>query len=214
MSLAHAIHIESEAEGCGRGGFTSGYRWLSPAQCLENMKVFPGLRGRTDESLHELLFQAVSSGDIRGLLYDAVVPQAHIKVYLTLYLYCANQIANKLPSDLSLSYDDLCAVFGKPVVDKKERGPDVEESGGSPPDRPVTYEKHRRLTENTTDPQISAAQAARLLLSASRVSGARIPASSAKRLVRAFLEYFRPKAQSTLRDQNCAGRRALHLRID
>jgi len=214
VSLARAIDIESETVDREHGGFTSAYGWLSPSRCLEKMKLFPRLQGRTYESLHELLFQAVSSGDIRGMLYETVVPQAHIKVYLTLYLHCANQTSNKLPSDLALSFDDLCAVFGKSVVDRRERGPDHEESGGWPEDRTVPYEPLRAQAGNHTDAQISAAQAARLLLGASRVSRPRTTASRAKRVVRAFLEYFRTKTQLRPRDQHRAGRQALHLRID
>ncbi len=214
MSLVHALSDEPEAVCRGHGGCASRDRWEAPPKCLEAMKVFPNLQGRTSESLEELLFQAVSRGDIRGKLFDAVVPKPHIKVYLTLYLHCANQIRNKLPSDLALSCDDLCALFDKSVGANQESRPDIKEHSGWPQDRSLADEVHHLQPPSDSPlPPISAANAARLLLSASRVSRAGNAETRARGLIRSFLDYFRPRPRPRQDPHEGLEREPLHLRI-
>lgn len=166
------------------------YRWLPPSKCLEAMEVFPRLRGQTRKSLQELLFQAVSRGDIRGMLYEVVVPKAHIGVYLTMYLHCTNQSSNIVPSDLALSYDDLCRLFDRPPIGNQERRRTFEEHSGSPKERTLASERRRIMPDDASVRPIIAAQAARTLLSARSVPSAGNFENWAKRALRRFLEYF------------------------
>lgn len=170
----------------------SRYRWLRPSKCLETMDFFPAIKGQTYESMQELLFDAVSRGDVRGMLNDELVPKAHIAVYLSLYVRAtAEQEPNTLPPDLALNYDDLCAVFDRPAIDNRKRGRPVKEHSGWPEDRKLAFEMHKMLAGHPDNRQAkSAAEAARILVGEGRVSGAGTPESRAKRLERAFRKYY------------------------
>lgn len=170
----------------------SRYRWLRPSKCLETMDYFPAIKDQSYETMQKLLFDAVSRGDVRGMLNDEVVPKAHIGVYLSLYARAtAEQQANTLPPDLALNYDDLCAVFDRPVIDNRKRGRPVKEHSGWPEDRKLAFEMHKMLAGNPSTRQAkSAAEAARILVNEGRVSGAGTQESRAKRLERAFRKYY------------------------
>ena len=170
----------------------SRYRWLRPSSCLETMDFFPSIKGQPYEAMQKLLFDAVSRGDIRGMFNDEVVPKAHIGVYLSLYARATpEQEPNTLPPDLALNYDNLCAVFDRPVIDNRQRGRPVKEHSGWPEDRKLAFEMHKMLAGNPSMRQAkSAAEAARILVENGRVSGAGTPESRAKRLVRAFRKYY------------------------
>lgn len=170
----------------------SRYRWLRPSKCLETMDHFPAIRGQSYEAMQKLLIDAVSRGDVKGMLNDEVVPKAHIGIYLSLYSRAApEQEPNALPPDLALNYDDLCAVFDRPVIDNRKRGRPVKEHSGWPEDRKLAFEMHKMLAGNpSTRPANSAAEAARILVSEDRVTGAGTPESRAKRLERAFRKYY------------------------
>ena len=100
------------------------------------MDFFPAIKGQTYEAMQKLLFDAVSRGDVRGMLNDELVPKAHIAVYLSLYARATSeQEPNTLPPDLALNYDDLCAVFDRPAIDNRKRGRPVKEHSGWPEDR-------------------------------------------------------------------------------
>ena len=76
------------------------------------MDYFDAIKGKSYSEMQKLLFDAVSSGDVRGMLNDEIVPKLHIAIYLNLYARAApEQAPNILPPDLSLNYDDVCAVF-------------------------------------------------------------------------------------------------------
>ncbi len=156
------------------------------------MDFFPSVKEQAYEALQKLLFDAVSRGDVRGMLNDEIVPKAHIAVYLSLYAQATTeQEPNTLPPDLSLNYDDLCAVFDRPVIDNRKRGRPVKEHSGWPQDRKLALEMHRMLAGHPDYPQAnSAAEAARMLVSNGKVSGAGTPESRAKRLERAFRKYY------------------------
>ena len=156
------------------------------------MDYFPSMNGHKYETMRQLLFDAVSRGDVRGMLNDEVVPRAHIAVYLSLYSHAATgQEAGVIPPDLALNYDDLCAVFFRPVVDGRKRGRPVKEHNGWPEDRKLAFEMHKMLAGNSTVPRAkSASEAARILVDQGRVSGAGTPESRAKRLERAFRKYY------------------------
>lgn len=170
----------------------SRYRWLRPSKCLETMDFFPSVKGQTYEAMQKLLFDAVSRGDVRGMLNDELVPKAHIGVYLNLYARATTkQEPNTLPPDLALNYDDLCAVFDRPATDNRKRGRPVKEHSGWPEDRKLAFEMHKMLAGHPDNRQAkSAAEAARMLVSEGRVSGAGTPESRAKRLERAFRKYY------------------------
>ena len=166
----------------------SRYRWLRPSKCLETMDFFPSLKGREYTAMQKLLFDAVSRGDIRGMLNDEIVPKAHIRVYLSLYAHAPpEQEAHTLPPNLALNYDDLCAVFDRPVIDSRKRGRPVKEHSGWPEDRKHAHEMHKMVSLGQAK---SAAEAARILVSEGRVSGAGTPENRAKRLERAFRKYY------------------------
>ena len=170
----------------------SRYRWLRPLKCLETMEHFPAINGQSPEALQKLLFDAVSRGDVKGMLNKEVVPKAHIETYLSLYARAApKQALNTLPPDLSLNYDDLRAVFDRPTVDNRKRGRPVKEHSGWSEDRMQAAEMHKMLSGHPSSRQAkSAAEAARILVSGGRVSGAGAPESRAKRLVRTFRKYY------------------------
>lgn len=170
----------------------SRYRWLGPSTCLETMDYFPSIKGQSYEGRQKLLFAAVARGDIRGMLNDETVPKAHIGVYLRLYSHAApEQEPNTLPPDLALNYDDLCAVFDRPVIDNRKRGRPVKEHSGWSEDRKLAFEMHKMLAGNPSVQQAkSAAEAARILVAKGRVPGAGTPESRAKRLERAFRKYY------------------------
>lgn len=157
------------------------------------MDFFPAIKGKSYEAMQKLLFDAVSRGDVRGMLKDEVVPKAHIGTYLSLYARAtAGQEPNILPPDLALNYDDLCAVFDRSVVDNRRRGRPVKEhSAGWPEDRKLAFDMHKMLAGHPDHRQAkSAAEAARILVQAGKVSGAGTPESRAKRLERAFRKYY------------------------
>lgn len=170
----------------------SRYRWIRPSKCLETMDYFPSLEGRSYEAKQKILYEAVSRGDVRGMLNDVVVPRAHIAVYLDLYSHIAtDQEPNTLPPDLALNYDDLCAVFLRPMVDNRKRGRPIKEHSGWSEDRKLAFEMHKMLADHPRHRRAnSAAEAARLLVAEGRVSGAGTPESRAKRLERAFRKYY------------------------
>lgn len=156
------------------------------------MDFFPSIKGQPYDVMQRLLFDAVSRGDVKGMLNDEVVPKAHIGVYLSLYARATvEQEPNTLPPDLALNYDDLCAVFDRPVIDNRKRGRPVKEHSGWPEDRKLAFEMHKMLAGNpSTRRAKSAAEAARILVSEGRVSGAGTAESLAKRLERAFRKYY------------------------
>lgn len=170
----------------------SRYRWLRPSKCLETMDHFPTIKGQPYEGMRKLLFDAVSRGDIKGMLNDEVVPSAHIGVYLSLYGRATHrQEPNSLPPDLALNYDDLCAVFDRPVIDNRKRGRPGKEHSGWSEDRALAFEMHKMIAGNPSMRRAkSAAEAARILVSEGRVSGAGTAESRAKRLERAFRKYY------------------------
>jgi hypothetical protein len=156
------------------------------------MEYFPALRERTHSVLQTLLFDAVLRGDIRCMLHDEIVPKAHIRTYLSLYARASNeQEQGTLPSDLALSYDDVCAVFDRPVIDNRKRGRPPKEQSGWSEDRKLAFEMHKMLAGHPSMRSAqSAAEAARILVSEGRVPGAGTPESRAKRLERAFRRYY------------------------
>lgn len=156
------------------------------------MDFFPSVKGQPYEALQKHLFDAVSRGDVRGMLNDEIVPKAHIGAYLGLYARASgDQEPNTLPPDLALSYDDLCAVFDRPVIDGRKRGRPRKEHSGWPEDRKLAFEMHKMLSGNPAVQQArSAAEAARLLVAQGRVHGAGTDLNRAKRLERAFRKYY------------------------
>ena len=170
----------------------SRYRWLSPSKCLETMDYFPSLKGKPYEAMQKLLFDAVSCGDVRGRLNDEVVPKAHIGIYLSLYVRAeTEQNPFTLAPDLSLNYDDLCAVFDRPVIDNRKRGRPVREHSGWSEDRNLAFEMHKMLAGHPqTRRANSAAEAARILVDEGRVPGHGTTESRAKRLERTFRKYY------------------------
>ena len=170
----------------------SRYRWLRPKQCLEEMGFFPSIKGKSYEAMQKLLFNAVARGDVKGMLNDEVVPKVHIAVYLRLYARAMpEQESDTLPPDLALNYDDLCAVFDRPVIDNRKRGRPVKEHSGWSDDRQLVFEMHKMLAHHPDVEQAnSAAEAARILVGEGKVSGAGTPESRAKRLERAFRKYY------------------------
>ena len=171
----------------------SRYRWTRPLRCIESMEFFPALTGKGIATLEELLFNAVSRGDIRTMLNGEIVPKAHIGIYLALYVRSApNQGPYTLAPDLQINLDDLSAVFDRPNIDIRKRGrPLKENSGGWSEDRKLAFEMHKMLAGNPSVAQAtSAADAARQLVEAGRVAGAGTPENRAKRLVRAFRVYY------------------------
>jgi hypothetical protein len=190
--------------------FMSRLLWLSAPECLESIVKLSGLKGATSERLHELLFEAVCRGEIRAMLNEVVVPKEHIKVLLTLYVYCANQSSNKLPTDLALSFDDICAVFDIKVVDDEKPQLPVR-----PEDRTPSGNAHRRPPEDPSVPPISAAEAASIILSASSASTGGAFQDLSGRLVRALLRYFDPRAklQRQQRTGQYVNSKGLHLNI-
>jgi hypothetical protein len=156
------------------------------------MDHFPTLKDATYEELQKRLFDAVSRGDVQAMMNDEIVPKAHIAVYLDLYARSTpDQEPNTLPPDLALNYDDLTRVFDRPTIDNRKRGRPRKEHSGWSEDRRLATEMHRMLAG---DPSLqragSAAEAARMLVEAGRVSGAGTPQSRAKRLERAFRKYY------------------------
>lgn len=170
----------------------SRYRWLRPSKCVVSMDSFPALKGESYEARQKLLFDAVARGDIRGSLNDETVPKAHIGAYLSLYARATpDQEPHTLPPDLALNYDDLCAVFDRPVIDSRRRGRPVKEHSGWSEDRKLAFEMHKMLAGHPDHRQAkSAAEAARMLIEQGRVSGAGTAESRAKRLERAFRKYY------------------------
>ena len=145
----------------------------------------------TDYSLREkLLHQAVARGDIQTMLNGEIVPKAHITIYLELYARASQeQEPHILPPDLSINYDDLCAVFDRANPDDRKRGRPRKESSGWSEDRLLAAEMHKMIAQAYPIAS-SAAQAARLLVQAGRVTGAGTPESKAKRLERVFRTYY------------------------
>ena len=170
----------------------SRYRWLRPSKCLETMEHFPAINGQTCEAMQKLLFDAVSRGDVKGSLNNTVVPKAHIGIYLSLYARAATeQNPYALGPDLALNYDDLRAVFDRPVVDNRKRGRPVKEYSGWSEDRKLAAEMHKMLAGYPHTRQAkSAAEAARILVDNGRVPGPGAPESRAKRLERTFRKYY------------------------
>lgn len=170
----------------------SRYRWLSPKKCIETMEYFPSIEGYSYEEMSKQLFDAVSRGDVKSMLNDEVVPRAHISTYLNLYARASHdQVANTLPPDLALSYDDLCAVFDRPVIDSRKRGRPIKEHSGWSDDRKLALEMHKMLAGNPSlRKATSAAEAARMLVADGKVSGAGTPENRAKRLERAFRKHY------------------------
>jgi hypothetical protein len=170
----------------------SRYRWLPPSKSLETMDHFPSIEDETYEAMQKLLFDAVCRGDVKAMLNDEVVPRAHIAIFLSLYsLATPDQEPNTLPPNLAINYDDLCAVFDRPVVDGRKRGRPVREHAGWPVDRRLAHEMHRMLSGEPINRKAkSAAEAARMLVEAGKVPGAGAPENRAKRLVRAFRKYY------------------------
>lgn len=170
----------------------SRYRWLRPMKCLETMAHFPSVSGQSDNEMERLLFEAVSRGDIRGILNDEVVPKAHVGIYLGLYVRASSeQQPHTLPPDLSLNYDDLCAVFDRPVVDARTRGRPRQEHSGWTEDRRLASDMHRMLAGHPSMRQAtSATEAARILVDSGQVKGVGTDESRVKRLVRTFRKYY------------------------
>lgn len=156
------------------------------------MDYFDAIKGKSYSEMQKLLFDAVSSGDVRGMLNDEIVPKLHIAIYLNLYARAApEQAPNILPPDLSLNYDDVCAVFDRPAIDNRKRGRPVKEHSGWPEDRKLAFEMHKMLAGHPDQRRAnSAAEAARILVDAGKVSGAGTGDSRAKRLERAFRKYY------------------------
>jgi hypothetical protein len=169
----------------------SRFRWLRPMKCIETMEFFPSLIGMEHQELERQLRDAVARGDVKAMLNDVVVPKAHIAIYLSLIARAGPKDgAHALPPDLSLNYDDLRAVFDRPVIDARKRGRPTRESNGWSQDRKLTFEMHRMLAGAPGVPHASsAAQAARMLVEAGKVPGAGTSESRAKRLVRKFREH-------------------------
>jgi hypothetical protein len=170
----------------------SRYRWLRPLKCLETMDHFPAIKDKSYEALQKLLFDAVARGDVRVLLNKEVIPKAHIGGYLSMYARSTpDQEPYSLPPDFDLSYDDLCAVFDRPVIDNRKRGRPPKEHSGWSEDQQLAFEMHKMLAGHPRLPHAkSAAEAARILVEKGRVSGAGTPESRAKRLVRAFRKLY------------------------
>lgn len=170
----------------------SRYRWLPPRKCLETMEFFPAIRDKSYEELRKLLFDAVARGDVRVMLNDEIVPKAHIGVYLLLYARATpEQEPNTLAPDIDLNYDDLCAVFDRPAIDNRKRGRPAKEHSGWSEDRLLAFEMHKMLAGHPDVRRAnSAAEAARILVQEGKVSGAGTPESLAKRLERAFRNYY------------------------
>lgn len=156
------------------------------------MDHFPAIKEQPYEAMQKLLIDAVSRGDVRGMLNDEVVPKAHIGIYLALYAKATpEQEPNTLPPNLALNYDDLCAVFDRPVIDSRKRGRPVREHSGWPEDRKLAFEMHKMLAGDPSKRRAkSAAEAARILVDGGRVAGAGTPENRAKRLTRAFRKYY------------------------
>lgn len=156
------------------------------------MDYFKAIKSQPYEAMQKLLFDAVARGDVKGMLNDEVVPKAHIGAYLSLYARATpEQGTHTLPPDLALNYDDLCAVFDRPVIDNRKRGRPVKEHSSWPEDRKLAFEMHKMLAGNATTIQAkSAAEAARILVNEGKVSGAGTRESRAKRLERAFRKYY------------------------
>ena len=156
------------------------------------MDFFPAIKGQNYEAMQKQLFDAVSRGDVRGMLNDEIVPKAHISAYLSLYTRASvEQEPNTLPPDLALNYDDLCAVFDRPTIDNRKRGRPVKEHSGWPEDRKLALKMHKMLAGHPDfQTAKSAAEAARILVREGKVLGAGTPESRAKRLERAFRKYY------------------------
>lgn len=166
----------------------SRYRWLKPSKCIEEMEGFSALKGTEYQALQDLLFDAVSRGDVRVLLNDVVVPKAHIGIYLSLFLRSSPEPQlREIPTDLTLSYDDLCAVYDRPMIDNRKRGRPAKEHTVWSEDRQAAYKMHLMLSKGEAN---SAAEAARKIVAMGLVSGGGMPESKAKRLVRAFRKYY------------------------
>jgi hypothetical protein len=169
----------------------SRYRWLRPLKCIETMDFLAGTKGSTFAENEKLLFERVSSGDIRAMLNDEIVSKAHIGSFLALYSRAnPDQEPFTIPPDIGLSLDDLYAVFDRPAVDTRKRGRPRKEHNGWPDDRKLAAEMHGMLAGRPGLPLAkSAAEAARMLVDQGRVSGSGTPESRAKRLERAFRKY-------------------------
>lgn len=169
----------------------SRYRWLRPLKCIETMETFEGTKDNTFEENEKLLFARVSNGDIRSMLNDEIVLNAHIAVFLQTYAKAnPDQNAFVLPPDLRISYDDLRKVFDRPVIDSRKPGRPRKENVGWSEDRMLAAEMHRMLAGHPSYPRAkSAADAARILVEQNRVSGAGTDESLVKRLVRTFRKY-------------------------
>lgn len=170
----------------------SRYRWLPPTKCLETMECLPAIKDRSHEALQKLLFDAVARGDIRVLLNNEIVPKAHIGVYLWLHARATpEQEPSTLPPDIELSYDDLNAVFDRPLVDTRKRGRPAQEHSNWSEDQQLAFEMHLMLAGHPNRPRAgSAAEAARILVREGRASGAGTDESIAKRLERAFRKHY------------------------
>src|SRR5829696_195710 len=124
----------------------SRYRWLPPSKCIETMEYFPALKGATYEEMQKRLFDAVSRGDVRGMLREEIVPKAHLAVYLRLYARATtDQESHTLPPNLALNYDDLTQVFDRPTIDNRKRGRPAKEHSGWSEDRRLAAEMHRMM---------------------------------------------------------------------
>jgi len=156
------------------------------------MEGFPSLIRMEHQELERLLHEAVARGDVKAMLNDVVVPRAHIAIYLSLIARAGPKDgAHTLPPDLSLNYDDLRAVFDRPVIDARKRGRPTKEHSGWSEDQKLVFEMHKMLAGAPRVPHAtSAAEAARMLVDAGRVPGAGTPESRAKRLVRKFREHY------------------------
>jgi len=168
----------------------SRYRWLTPHKSVEALESFPAFDDADYSTRQQALHHAVSRGDVRTILNDELVPKAHISIYLALYARMSvDQDAHVLPPDLSVNYDDVCAVFDRPNIDDRKVGRPARERAGLSADRWLAAEMHKMMAGS--DPiASSAAQAAMLLVNAGRVKGAGTPESMAKRLATEFRKHY------------------------
>jgi hypothetical protein len=156
------------------------------------MESFPAFKDQAHEARQKLLFDAVARGDVRVMINDELVPKKHIGIYLSLYARATpEQEPYTIPPDIDVSFDDLCAVFDRPVIDNRKRGRPVKAHSGWSDDRRLALEMHKMLAGNPKSQRASsAAEAARMLVIEGKASGVGTPESIAKRLVRAFRKYY------------------------
>lgn len=170
----------------------SRYRWLTPHKSVEALESFPAFDDADYSTRQQALHRAVSRGDVRTILNDELVPKAHILIYLALYARASvDQDAHVLPPDLSVNYDDLCAVFDRRNIDDRKVGRPSRSSAKSLADRLLAAEMHKMIARPNPI-AANATQAAKLL-----IQSGRSPANSmiemdshVKRLVRQYQKHF------------------------